>query len=247
MKTTYIQSKNIVIPATTGTQIYSTLFKADDCYNYLSGVSAITKVTTTAPVPTADIFDVEFRDDYKSILSFSPFENWVKNTTSASWNLQDAFKPLKIDARGRNFYLNVKVKNLTANYAFTALLKQTTAPIECARYDEQSFTISTAAIGQGYQITLPSDYNNVKGIMFSGGDTTNDKVICLDIYDAQGQIIDPLPTALLRATTNTPYDNGFYPVDFESKSRQISVRLTSLDNTISYTPQNFTVVFLLVD
>ena len=247
MKTTYIQQKQITIPATTDTQIYQTLFKADDCYKFLSGVSLTKKATTTAPVPTADIFDVELRDDYTSILSFSPFENWVKNSLSQSWNLQDLYKPLQVAARGRNFYLNVKVKNLTANYSFTALLKQTKEPIPCARYDEQSFTINTAYMGQGYQITLPSDYKRVKGILFHGGDTTNDDVICLDIYDAQGQIVDPLPTSMLRVTTDTPYNNGFYPLDFESKSRQISVRLTTLDNTISYTPQDFTVVFLLVD
>lgn len=247
MKNTYIQQKQITIPATTDTNIYQTLFKADDCYEYLSGVSLTKKATTTAPVPTYDIFDVELRDDYKSILSFSPFENWVKNSLSQSWNLQDCFKPLQVAARGRNFYLNVKVKNLTANYSFTALLKQTKIAVPCARYDEQSFPIDTAYLGQGYQITLPSDYNRVKGILFSGGDKTNDDVICLDIYDAQGQIVDPLPTSMLRATTDTPYNNGFFPLDFESKSRQISVRLTSLNNSISYTPQSFTVVFLLVD
>ena len=247
MKNTYIQQKQITIPATTDTQIYQTLFKADDCYKYLSGVSLTKKVTATAPAPTFDIFDVELRDDYKSILSFSPFENWVKNSLSQSWNLQDLFKPIQLAARGRNFYINVKVKNLTANYSFTALLKQTTMPIPCARYDEQSFTVDNAYLGQGYQITLPSDYNTVKGIMFHGGDTTNDDVICLDIYDAQGQIVDPLPTSMLRVTTDTPYNNGFFPLDFESKSRQISVRLTSLNNSISYTPQPFTVVFLLVD
>ena len=109
MKETLIQHRIISIPQTSGTQIYSTLIKADDCYNYLTGIAA----TIGATVPVADSIMIEFRDDYESILSFSPSTNWLKNTTSQSFNLQDVFKPLNVDAKGRNFYLNVKVTIVT--------------------------------------------------------------------------------------------------------------------------------------
>lgn len=199
-------------------------------------------------MPTADLFQIELRDDFNTIFSFSPFENWVKNTHAGAFNLQDTYKPLRIEARGRNFYLNVKVKNLTADYTFTALMKQTQQPVECIRYDEQTFEVVTPTLGQAVEITLPSDYQRCKGIMLVGADAVNENFIGLDISDAYGQIVDPLPVSILKATSNTQYDNGFYPVDFESKSRQIKVRLTALGTLPAvYTATNYQITFLLID
>ena len=160
-KDTYIQSKFISIPATTGTNNYSFLFKADDCYEFLSGVGCYALGNS---VPTADAIEIEFRSDYKSILSYSPYENWVKNPMSPSFNLQDIYKPLQVDARGRNFYLNVKVKNCQA-FNFMALVKQTTFAVPCKRYDAQSWQIASPTLGQGISITLPSDFQRCNGIM----------------------------------------------------------------------------------
>lgn len=245
MKDTYIQHKVITIPQTGGTpQVFQTLFKADDCYKYLSGIAAF----CANSLPTADLFQIELRDDFNTIFSFSPFENWVKNTHAGAFNLQDTYKPLCIEARGRNFYLNVKVKNLTADYTFTALMKQTQQPVECIRYDEQTFEVVTPTLGQAVEITLPSDYQRCKGIMLVGADAVNENFIGLDISDAYGQIVDPLPVSILKATSNTQYDNGFYPVDFESKSRQIKVRLTALGTLPAvYTATNYQITFLLID
>lgn len=241
MKTELIQNRVISIPSTTAPTVYTTLIKADDCYDYLTGVA------TLAPsAPTASEFKIELRDDFKSVLSFSPFNNWLKNTGSQSYNLQDCFKPLNVEARGRNFYLNVKVANCSG-FDFVALLRQNVKPIVCARYDEQCFDIASPLLGSGYEITLPSDYSRCKGIMVTGGDTANAQFIGLDIYDSGGAIVDPLPFAMLTPTINTPYDNGFYPVDFESKSRQIKVRLTALGTLpTTYTATDFTITFLLV-
>lgn len=245
MKDTYIQHKVITIPQTGATpQVFQTLFKADDCYKYLSGIAAF----CANSLPTADLFQIELRDDFNTIFSFSPFENWVKNTHAGEFNLQDTYKPLCIEARGRNFYLNVKVKNLTADYTFTALMKQTQQPVECIRYDEQTFEVVTPTLGQAVEITLPSDYQRCKGIMLVGADAVNENFIGLDISDAYGQIVDPLPVSILKATSNTQYDNGFYPVDFESKSRQIKVRLTALGTLPAvYTATNYQITFLLID
>lgn len=245
MKDTYIQHKVITIPQTGATpQVFQTLFKADDCYKYLSGIAAF----CANSLPTADLFQIELRDDFSTIFSFSPFENWVKNTHAGAFNLQDTYKPLCIEARGRNFYLNVKVKNLTADYTFTALMKQTQQPVECIRYDEQTFEVVTPTLGQAVEITLPSDYQRCKGIMLVGADAVNENFIGLDISDAYGQIVDPLPVSILKATSNTQYDNGFYPVDFESKSRQIKVRLTALGTLPAvYTATNYQITFLLID
>ena len=244
MKDTYVQHKLIQIPATTGTNNYSFLFKADDCYEFLSGVGCYMVGST---VPDADDIKIEFRSDYKSILSYSPFENWVKNTHSASFNLQDIYKPLKVDARGRNFYLNVRVTNCEA-FNFMALVKQTKFPIECIRYDAQSWDVVQPTLGQGFQITLPSDFNKCKGVMIHGGQSDNANVIGFDIYDSAGQIVDPMPMSVLTPSVMTPYDNGFFPVAFDSKSKQLSVRLTALgDLATPYVATNYTVTFLLID
>ena len=241
MKQTLIQHRVISIPQTTQTQIYSTLIKADDCYNYLTGIAIIAN-----SAPTADEFKIELRDDFKPVLSFSPYNNWVKTPQAQSFNLQDVFKPFNIEARGRNFYVNVKVTNCSA-FSFTVLLRQNIAPLICNRYDEQCFDVPTPTLGQGFQITLPSDYNTCKGIMLTGGDSANANVIGLDIYDSAGAITDPVPISVLTPTIYTTYDNGFFPVDFESKSRQISVRLTALGTlATTYTATSYTITFLLV-
>lgn len=244
MKNTYVQHQQISIPATTGINNYSFLFKADDCYQFLSGVGCYMLGTTP---PVADSIKIEFRSDYKSVLSFSPFANWVKSTVSPSFNLQDIYKPLMVDARGRNFYLNVTVKNCAA-FDFMCLVKQTTYQVPCARYDIQSWDVPTPTLGQGFEITLPSDFTRCKGIAISGGQSANANEIGFEIYDSAGQIVDPLPLSVLTPTIATPYDNGIYPVDFDSKSKQISVRLSQLGTLpAAYVPTDYTVSFLLID
>lgn len=242
MKEQLLQHRVISIPLTASTAVYQTLIKADDCYNYLTGIAAFIGATP----PTADEIKIEFRDDYKTILSFSPGENWLKNTTSAAFNLQDMFKPLNIDGRGRNFYLNVKVTNCQA-FSFTVVLRQNVNPFDCVRYDEQSFDIVTPALGQAFEITLPSDYDTCKGVMLSGGDTANAQMLGFEIFDSAGNIVDIMPFAALMPSYNTAYDNGFFPVNFPSKSRQIKVRITALGTLpATYTATNYSVTFLLV-
>lgn len=244
MKETFVQHKLITIPATIGTNTQSFLFKADDCYPFLSGIAAIFNGATT---PIAADIQFELRSDYESILSFSPSENWLKNPSSNSFNLQDVFKPLRIEAKGRNFYFDVKVTNCN-QFSFVVLLKQTLNPIDCIRYDEQSFAIKAPALGQGFPITLPSDYNRVKGVMLSGGQSENLCFLGFEIYDSLGQIVDPLPMAILTPSVNTPYDNGFYPLDFDSKAKQINVRLTALGELATpYIATDYIVTFLLTD
>lgn len=243
-KDTYIQHALISIPATTAPDNFSYLFKADDCYDFLSGVGCYALGNST---PSGDGIQIEFRSDYKSILSYSPYENWIKNPLAPSFNMQDIYKPLQVDARGRNFYLNVRV-NSCAAFSFMTLVKQTTSPVSCRRYDAQSWRISAPTLGQGVSITLPSDFTRCKGIMLSGGQVANANVVGFDIYDSGGQIVDPLPMSVLTADVNKPYDNSFYPVDFDSKSKQIYVRLTQIGTlAATYVPTDYTVTFLLID
>ena len=244
MKDTYIQHKIISIPATTGTKVYSFLFKADDCYEFLSGVGCY---AIGSNQPTADDIKLEFRSDYKSILSFSPYALWVKNPQSAAFNMQDVYKPLQVDARGRNFYLNVKVTNCNA-FTFVALVKQTTFAIPCVRYDAQSWDIALPMLGQGFEITLPSDFTKCKGIVTTGGQVANLNFLGFEIYDSAGQIVDPLPMSILTPSVDTAYDNTFLPVNFDSKAKQLNVRLSALGTlTTAYVPTNYTVTFLLID
>lgn len=243
MKDVLLQTKVITVPATTSVQVFRTLFKADDCYKYLSGVATI----ISGSAPSADVFEIELRDDFDTVLSFSPFSNWLKNTQAVTWNLQDCFKPLKLNAMGRNFWLNVKVKNLAAPYTFTAVLKQTNTPIQCVRYDEQTFNIAAPYLGQNYAITLPSNYQVCKGIMVQGGDTAHSSGIALDLNDSLGSIYDPVPLDMLTPTVATPYDHGFYPLDFPSASHELNIRLTDIGGiSASYVPTDINVTFLLV-
>ena len=243
MKNDYIQHKVISIPQTTGTSIYPFLFKADDCYNFLSGIATLYASNTP---PVADEIKIELRSDFETILSFSPDNNWLKYPGSQSWTLQDVFKPLFVDSHGRNFWLDVKVTNCNA-FSFVALFRQSIKAAEVVRYDQQAFDIASPVLGQGVQITLPGDYERAKGLMLTGGDTTNAALLGFEIYDSNGQIIDPLPMFMITPTIFTPYDLGFYPIDFASKSRQISVRLTAFDTlSTPYTPTDYTVTFLLV-
>lgn len=241
MKQELIQTRVISIPQTTGTRVYTTMIKADDCYEYLTGIAAI-----AASAPTADEFKIELRDDFNPVLSFSPYNNWIKTAASQSFNLQDVYKPFNKKARGYNFYVNVKVTNCSA-FTFTVLLRQSVNALKCTTYDEQCFDIAAPLLGSGYEITLPSNYNYCKGVMLTGGDAVNGNFIGFDIYDSAGAITDPVPISVLTPTIYTPYDNGFYPVDFESKSRQIKIRLTELGILpATYTATPLTVTFLLV-
>lgn len=241
MKETLYQHRVISIPQTTGTRVYTNLIKADDCYEFLTGIAIIANAA-----PTADEVKIELRDDFNTVLSFSPFNNWIKNPSSQSFNLQDLFKPFNVKARGYNFYVNIKVTNCNA-FSFTVILRQSVNALQCTKYDEQCFDVATPLLGSGYEITLPSNYNFCKGIMLTGGDQVNGNFIGLDIYDAGGAIVDPVPLSMLTPSINTPYDLGFFPVDFESKSRQIKVRLTALGTLPqAYTSTNFTITFLLV-
>lgn len=244
MKNTYVQHKLISIPQTTGTQNFQFLFKADDCYEFLSGIGCYALGSTP---PTADDIKIELRSDYKSILSYSPYANWIKNPQSPAFNLQDCYKPLQVDARGRNFYLNVQVTNCSA-FSFMALLKQTTFPAQVIRYDAQSWDVETPTLGQSMQITLPADFSRCKGVMLTGGQAANINNLGFEIFDSAGQIVDPLPMSILMPSVDTQYDNGFYELDFDSKSKQISVRITELGTLpAAYVPTTYTATFLLID
>lgn len=241
MKEILIQNRVVDIPTTAGDGFKQILIKADDCYEFLTGVAAYAK-----SAPRADVFEIELRDDFNTILSFSPWQNWLKNPSSVAYNLQDAFKPLNVNAKGRNFYLNIRYKNITA-FSFVVLFRQSVKSIDCRRYDIQSWTIAAPSLGATYEITLPGDYDFCKGIAIAGGDVANDMFLGFDISDAAGAITDPVPLSILRPSENSWYDNGFFDVDFESKIRQIRVRLTALGTLpATYTATDYTISFLLV-
>lgn len=248
MEKVLIQKYLFEIPATTGTQSYSYNFKSDELYNYLSGIAC----PLCTSLPTADDIKIELRDDFRSILSFSPAQNWCKVTTSVDYDNTNIFKPLCCESKGKNFYLNVKVVNSTAAFSFVALFQQTMDKREInifgqtvKGYDLQSFTIPNAALGANYNINLPSDYKAVMGVNFTGGDSSNIYNLALDINDNVRNLLDPVPVSVLMANENVNHDKNIFPVMFESANKQVNLRLTSL-KTITYTPSNFTVTFLLI-
>lgn len=249
MENILIQKYWFSIPATTGTKVYSYNFKSDELYKYLTGI-ACPLVTS---LPTADSIMIELKDDYKSILSFSPVQNWCKNPASVDYDLTNVFRPLASQSQGKNYYLNVKVTNSSAAFTFVALFRQSnTMPAlsifgqQVDAYDMQCFTVKTAALGVNYNINLPSDFNAVAGINFTGGDTANITKLALDINDSMKELLDPMPVTVLSITENQGYDKTFFPLQFVSKNKQVNLRLTPLDTIASYTPSDFTVTLLLI-
>lgn len=243
-----IQKYWYTVPATTGTQIYTYNFKSDELFKFMAGIAC--PLATSLPA-TFDDIKIELRDDYKSILSFSPVQNWCKDPTAQDFDLTQIYRPLCVESAGKNFYLNVKVTNTSAAFTFVALFKQTNEKPEISifnqpvnDYDMQSFTVPAPALGQNYEINLPSDYNNVAGVNIVGGDTTNFNALALDINDSTNYLLDPVPLTVLKVTEMQNHDKGIYPVAFQSKNKKIMVRLTAMD-IITYTPTDYTITFLL--
>ena len=237
------------IPATVGVNSVSYNFKSNELRKYLTGIAC--PLLTT--IPTAEEIKIELRDDYKSILSFSPVQNWCKNTNSQSFDLTEIFRPLTVESAGKNFYLTVKVKNTAATFGFVAMFRQSDTPlnikifgVDCKQYDIQSFTVPAPELGQNFNITLPSDFDSVAGINIVGADQTNFLNLCLDLNDNYNIILDPVPLSVLKVTENQKTDNSFYPLFFKSANKQINARLTALDSAAQYTPTNYTISFLLL-
>lgn len=247
-KKVLVQKYWYTIPATTGTQIYTYNFKSDELFKFMAGIAC---PLATALPSTFDDIKIELRDDYKSILSFSPVQNWCKDTSAQDYDLTNIYRPLAIESAGKNFYLNVRVTNTSAAFTFVALFKQVNEKPEISifnqpvnAYDMQSFTVTAPSLGQNFEINLPSDYNNVAGVNIVGGDQTNFYSLALDINDSTNFLLDPVPLSILRVTETQSSDKGFYPVTFASANKKIMVRLTAMD-TITYTPTDYTITFLL--
>lgn len=249
MANALIQKYYFTIPATTGTKPYSYNFKSDELYQYLTGIAC----PLVTALPTAERIEIELRDDFASILSFSPVVNWCKNTTSVDYDLTNVFRPVISKSAGKNYYLNVKVTNSAAAFTFVALFRQSNElPVvnifgqTVENYDMQSFTVKAAALGVNYNINLPSNFNAVAGINFVGGDTANIGQIALDINDNLKNLLDPVPVSILKVTENQGYDKTFFPLSFMSKNKQVNLRLTPMATIAAYTPSDFTVTFLLI-
>ncbi len=249
MANTLIQKYYFTIPATTGTKSYSYNFKSDELYQYLAGIAC----PLVTALPTAERIEIELRDDFASILSFSPVVNWCKNTASVDYDLTNVFRPVISKSAGKNYYLNVKVTNSAAAFTFVALFRQSNElPVvnifgqNVENYDMQSFTVKAAALGVNYNINLPSNFNAVAGINFVGGDTANIGQIALDVNDNLKNLLDPVPVSILKVTENQGYDKTFFPLSFMSKNKQVNLRLTPMATIAAYTPSDFTVTFLLI-
>lgn len=249
MEKMLIQKYWFSVPQTTGTHLYQYVFKSDELYKFLTGIAC----PLASTLPTADEIKIELRDDFKSILSFSPVVNWCKNTASSDFDLTAVFRPLMAESKGKNFYLNVRVTNSSAAFTFVALFRQANEqPVvsifgeAVSGYDMQSFTIKQPLLGTNYNINLPSDYDKVAGVNFIGGDQTNIARLALDINDNLRELLDPVPVSVLTVTENQGYDKTFFPLAFVSKNKQVNLRLTQLDDqAMTYTPTDITVTFLL--
>lgn len=228
------------IPQTTGEQIFTHLFKSDENYNYMTGVMC----TLITAMPTADFVMVQIRDDFNTILSFSPLQNWAKDTTSANWDLYSTFRPLNQISKGKNFYMDVKVKNCTA-FKFATFYRQELNEKKLYKYDMQTFSFAMQ-LGANYSITLPNNYNVCKGVFVTGGDATNAALLALDINDNTEMILDPVTVNALTITQHTKYEQSFFPLNFQSANKNINVRLTALENGVQYTPSTYNFTFLIV-
>lgn len=244
-KSILIQKTLLTVPQATTAAITQYVFKSDELFPYLSGVAC----PLASALPTGDI-KIELRDDFRSVLSFSPVENWCKATSAQDYDLTNVFRPIAAESAGKNFYLNVKAENTSAPFTFVALFKQTMEKPEISifgeavnGYDMQSFTIPAPSLGQNYQINLPSDFDRVAGVNFVGGDSANFYSLALDLNDSINTLLDPVPVSILNVKETQSIDKGFFPVSFASANKQINVRLTAME-AITYTPTDITVTFL---
>lgn len=245
MKNILIQNYKFDIPQTTGTRVYSYTFKSDDLHNFLTGISAI---FCGGVYPSENTVSVELRDDFKSILSFSPCENWIKETaqTNPAFKLTDTFKPLNVESKGKNFYVNVKATDVQEPFNFMVFFRQSDNEFNCKNYDVQTFEFKNITLGINNEINLPSDYNNVVGINAVFTSNSETPTIMLDINDSKAQQLDPFSLECLKVTKNVNYDDSFFPCEFYSKNKQVNVRFTSLTTQTLSEVLNVSVSFLLV-
>lgn len=249
MANTLIQKYLFHVPATTGTpRVYSYNFKSDELHKYLTGIAC---PLVSASLPTADSILIELRDDYRSILSFSPAQNWIKDTTSTDFDLTEVFRPLMATSAGKNFYINVKVTNSATPFDFIILFRQDNElqPLSVfgkhiEAYDMQSFTIPAPVIGTDYNFNLPSDFNYVAGVNIVGGDPATFNNLLLEVNDSVRNLLDPMPLSCLKVRETVKYNNSFFPVSFISKNKEVNIRLSTV-GTVLYTATPITVTFLL--
>ncbi len=242
--TTLIQHYNFNVPQTTGARVYTYTFKSDDLHKYLTGISLIFQSNTTI---AANSLSIELRDDFKSILSFSPYQNWIKKGANynLAYNLSDAFKPLCIPSAGKNFYLNVKAVGTTEDINFWCFFRQDNEQLNCKIYDIQTFSFENISLGVNYQINLPNDYAQVAGVNAVFDSNTDSGKILLDINDSSKNLLDPYSLEALKVTEYVNYDNSFFSCNFYSKNKQVNIRFTSDNNNITI-PNNISICLLFI-
>lgn len=226
-KDTLIYSRLIEIPETTGTQYYKTQITTDKNYSFLTGILCMLR---SGSVEGKDI-EIEIRDDYKAIFSFSPAANWLKAANNSGWDMTQIFRPCNIASKGKNIYINVKATDCEA-FSFGVYLKQTHNNIKCIDYNFQSYDIES---NSNNVIALPTNYKFIRGVQVSVPGNVTDTDYKLRVEDASGNLIDDIMCAAINVHSYTHYDKSFMPVNFPGDARDVKIYLTKMDDTTAAT------------
>lgn len=226
-KNTLIYNRLISIPETSGTQYYKTQITTDKNFNFLTGILCM---LASGSIANKDI-EIEIRDDYSALFSFSPAENWIKVARNHSaWDMTKMFRPCNLTSKGKNIYINVKATDCEA-FSFVVYLKQTTEAIRCIDYNFQCYDIAS---NSNNVIALPTNYKYIRGVQVALPDG-HDAEYQLRIEDASGNLLDDIMVDAIKVRSMSLYDNCFFPVNFPGDARDVKIFLTRIDETTTTT------------
>lgn len=236
---TLIQSQIISVPVTTGTNIYKTQFDSDKNFKFVAGIAC--------GLVRGDInqnIEIEFKDDNDTIFSFSPVQNWVKDTASANKDLTEFFRAVNIVSKGRNIYLNVKATDTTEIVKFVVYYLQQDEEPRVKQYNFETYAVSFDTLPDFRNITLPSRFANVCGIA-AVTDSEEASLITVRVENTQKNLVDPVQLSALAVTKDTLYDQAFSPVNFPADGQELKLYLNAIDEVTA--PVNAKIFFLLTD
>lgn len=236
-KDTLIYSRLIEIPETIGTQYYKTQITTDKNFEFLSGILCMLH---SGSVEGKDI-EIEIRDDYRALFSFSPSANWIKTADNSGWDMTQLFRPCNLPSKGKNIYINVKATDCDA-FSFAVYLKQTHCAIRCIDYNFQSYDIVS---NSNNVIALPTNYTHIRGVQISLPGSVVAPDYQLRIEDASGNLIDDIMCAAINVHSYTHYDKSFMPVNFPGDARDVKIYLTKIDGTTAADPVKAKICFLV--
>lgn len=238
---TLIQSQVIEVPVTVGTTIYKTQFASDKNFKFVSGIACLLVSGSVAQ----DI-EIEFKDDNETIFTFSPAQNWVKDSEANNKDLTNIFRPVNIVSKGRNIYCSVKATDTDEVVKFVVYYLQVDSEegVKVKPYNFETYRINFASLPEYKNITLPNRYRNVAGIAAVTSSAAASKIL-VHVENTQKNLVDPIQLSAINVNAQTAYDLSFLPVVFPADGQELKLYFTAADSVTG--PVSAKVYFLLTD